>query len=289
MDIKLFGTEKYFLRPSMLEKLMRCQLNAVELMSGGIADSGSSIAADTGSLVHAGVAEYHITGEVQAGLDKMNQCLRQFPLADKDEARLYYKAYTADPRTSPEESRVTFVEEPVSLVLEPHPSDPTGERIYIRGTVDQIHTEADGSLSVWDLKTGRGDGFGMLNSYALQQAAYVLGVQQTYSTRVVKPGGLIVAYGWRKQGVDPKKRPPGVFWHYPLTYNDCVELMGGVKLAVANIRSGNIYPNPSFFCTFCPHQHVGNCLPKAEKYRGQSQSKTANGKRNRSRRGSKEN
>lgn|GEM_PF-6891462 len=263
MNLERFGSAANPLRPSSLDALVSCRLRSVLLMLGECSDT-SGAAADTGSLTHLGVAAYHLEESVQAGLDAMSSGLSRFPKADPDDARLFYTAYTTDPRNAHKAAGVIAIEQKVRCVLPAHELDPTGEDIVIEGTLDQIRRDPFGVKRVWDLKTGKKDAYGYMAEYAMQQAAYVLGAVQSIDESI-QPGGLIVAYGWRRKGVDPKTSPGGVFWNYTHSADDCLLILDDVRLAVALIRRGDVAPGPGPLCSYCPAGGLSNCLPMLKK------------------------
>lgn len=255
------ASEKQPLRCSSLPLLVRCNWRAVMLQVGLLTDD-SGQAADTGSAVHRGVEVWHRTGEVEQAFVAMRDSLKDFPLADLDEARLHFEPYVEDPR-----NQVTLVanELPVTFALAPHASDLTGQPIYVKGTLDQLRRGPDGRVYLWDLKTGRKEGWDMIHEYALQLAAYCVGAAEVLG-EVVHPGGVIRSRGWRKRGVVPADAPAGVFFHCPFGVDDLQLLLDDVRLTIAQVRGGEVQPRSGDWCSYCPAGGLSGCLAILKRY-----------------------
>jgi hypothetical protein len=261
-DFALFGTERYHLRCSSLPMLAKCPLRRVLEFVLAEPDAGGG-PAQTGSLVHAAVAAYHNEPEdrnkIEAAMAALSANAALFPLADRDDARIFTQHYAADPRNR--HAVVVAVEREVSFTLPPHPLDPTGELIWFRGTLDQIRVE-NGRKKVWDLKTGRPEGIAMQGDHALQVAAYTHGARCLEEFSDAEPGGIIRAMAYRKQGACLPS-PDGVFLHSPFVLRDVPYLLDTVRLIVALIRSGEVWAGPGHHCSYCPVGHLDRCLPLA--------------------------
>jgi len=247
-DVREFGTEKYPLRASALGLLIRCPWRAVLLFLEEAGDSGGK-AADTGSAVHKAVAAWHATGDVAESIKRMGAHIQEYPLADLADAELHFRPYTRDPRNRPETVEAT--EKKVSMTLSPAESDTTRAPIVIHGTLDQIRNGR-----VWDVKTGKPEGWVMLHEHAHQLAAYALAGNYA-------PGGIIRTQGYRKRGGDaPEACPDGVFWEVPYNRRGCEVLLESVRSIVAHIRAGDVWLGPGAHCTYCPAGGLENCVPK---------------------------
>ena len=255
-----FGTAKYPLRPSALAWVGRCPVKSVLAMEEP--EDGGGPAAQTGSLVHAAVAAFHLEPDaskrIAAAVATLQSAAGNFPKADPTEARLFTEAYICDPRN--QNAKIIAVERRVSLTLEPHRLDPTGEPIVIHGTLDQIRDE-NGRFVVCDLKTGKPSGLEMIHDYAIQQAAYTLAARAS-GLGDVQPGYLIRNYGYRQRGAQLPS-PDGVYWWLPFTVEGAIALLARVQLQVALIRSGEIDFGPASWCTYCEHRGLDSCMPKA--------------------------
>ena len=283
MNLTLFATEAFPLRPSSLSWLTKCGVKSVLSMLDQTDESGP--AADTGSVVHAGVAAFHLEPEigkkVAAAVAAMQQTLaaKTFPLADANEARLYLEPYCLDPRNLHAEfapaprdikrkdgsilrSGQPAIEVPVFAKLDPHPLDPTGQPVYIRGMLDQIRLER-GTGKVCDLKTGtKMTGWEMIHDYALQQAAYVVAARQ--SGFDAEPGSIIRNYGYRTRNA-ALPSPDGVFWCLPFDVAGAHLLLDRVRLQVALIRRGEVDFGPGTHCSYCPQKGLDTCVPHANR------------------------
>lgn len=247
-----YGDASNPLRPSRLSTLWQCLYRATVEADGMRGDD--SRAADTGSVVHAAVARFHAGAAVEEALAAMKGDLATFPLADIDDAALSFRPYAADPRNS--SAKVVASELKIRVELDPKYT--AGPPIVIEGTLDQLREEG-GTLSVWDLKTGKGSAVEMLHGYALQIASYTLGAAAAYPGRRVAAGGIIRSYGYRTRGASLPS-PDGVFLESPFSLEDCDALLDGARLAVCAIREGLVTPTPGPHCNYCPLGGIDLCL-----------------------------
>lgn len=262
IDFEKIGTEEQFLRPSKLDRLVVCTMqHALDIAIDE--EDGSGQAADTGSLVHSAVAEFHLAKSVDEGIKAAWAALSvnagKFPLADSNEARLFLKPYLEDPRNT--RAKIHAVERLVKLTLPPHETDPTGKPVHIQGTLDQIREET-GQLWVMDLKTGKPLGFDMVHAHTYQQAAYTLAAKAEGFP--VVGAKLIRNWGYRHRGANLPS-PEGVFWEMPFDLETAEILLDRVRVAVARLRSGEIEFGPGHQCTFCRHGGLAACLPEARR------------------------
>lgn len=256
-----FGSAARPLRASALSWLVKCPVQSVMQMLEPEDDAGGP-AAQTGNVVHAAVAAFHLepdTGKkVAAAVAELQRAAAEFPQADPAEARLYLEPYLCDPRN--QTARIVAVERPVSLTLDPHPLDPTGQPIVIRGKLDQIREE-DGKLLVDDLKTGARTGWEMVHDYAYQQAAYAL-ASRASGFPTAEPGRIIRVYGYRTRGARLPS-PDGVFFSLPFDVAGARTLLDRVRLAVALVRRGEVDFGAGSHCTYCPLKGLDSCIPAA--------------------------
>lgn len=261
--LHLFGTADYPLRPSALATLVKCPLQAVLKVLDELEDT-SGVAADTGSLAHEAVAAFHLEPDankrIGAAVAMLQQAAPKFPQADVADARITVERYVADSRNAG--AKVVAVERPVRLVLDPHPSDPTGQPVVINGKLDQLR-ESNGRITVWDLKTGKPGGREMSHEHSLQQAAYVLAARQS-GFPTAEPGGLIRTAAYRTRGAQ-LPMADGVFWDLPFTLADCPKLLSRVTLTVALIRSGEVDYGPGSWCVWCPLGGLDRCIVEADR------------------------
>lgn len=259
---KLFGTKAHPIRPSKLDKVAKCQVLGLMLVMEADDELGGK-AAQTGQLVHVGAATFHNEPDperkVQAGLVELQSSLSKFPLGDIAEAEKHYLCYVADPRNA--NAKVIAVEKNVEFELPPHPDDPTGENIYITGTLDQIRQLDDGSMRIYDIKTGAPTGWHMIHNYSYQLAAYLLAARANGFP--VDNSVIIRTQGYRVRGaVLPE--PNGIFFPTHLSVGRSLYLMSRIRQAVASIRKGEIEFGPGDQCTYCPLNGIESCMPWAE-------------------------
>lgn len=224
--------------------------------------------AQTGNLVHVAVAAFHkepdVERKVQAGLAEMQANLTKFPGGDFPEAEKHYLHYVADPRNR--DANVIAVEKLVEFELPPHELDPTGEPIYIRGTMDQIRQLDDGRTMIYDIKTGKNSGWHMIHSYAYQMAAYLLAARKN-GFPFVENAVIIRTGGYRVRGADLPS-PGGVFFPTHLSVERSLYMMSRIRRSIALIRKGEIDFGPGDQCTYCPYNGLENCIPLAESVLG---------------------
>lgn len=261
MDLSLFGTDAMPLRPSALPKLMKCPMRYV--MSYFETDEGGA-AAQTGNVIHGVAAAFHSGATREEALEAIPSLMQKFPLAKEDYARRHSVAYLDDPANRT--AVVLWVEKAVTLRVRedgtvPLTLDPPkvpGDVVVI-GTLDQVRRVADGSLQVWDIKTGDAStGDENVDEYQRQQAAYVLAAIQTLDP-TIQPGGLIYTPGYFE---GPRARR-----HLPtkVTIRDAVAQMRDVALDVVNIRRGHRSFRPSIgACGFCPFKRYPKCSTRAD-------------------------
>jgi hypothetical protein len=270
MNIAEFGTAKYPLRPSSLKKIVNCSMQSVLELLGESLDTAGA-AAETGSVTHAAIEAFHreqrtLDDKIVAGVEALANACKRFPLADQREAEIYFAHYAKDTRNQNAEFIRTHdgrigLEVKLSGYLDPHPTDPTGQKIVIEGTCDQLRIMF-GKLYLCDYKTGKSSAFEMQNMYAYQLAAYMLIARQ--SGYMVDEVCLIRGYRYRERGAD-LPNPAEAFVHMPFTYTEVPYILDRVRLEVARIRSGEIQFGPGAMCGWCPMKGLSNCVPKAKK------------------------
>ena len=242
IDVKLFGTREYPLRPSSLGRLVKCPMSVL-IPFFFFQDGEGRPGAQTGSLVHAGVEAFHrADGSAVAAREALAEAVQTFPEGDREKARRWLDAYLADPTNK--SAAVAACELKVDLEY---------KGVFVRGTLDQIRRNDDGTLVVWDLKTGTSlQADDVVAEYQFQQAAYVLAARQTLKLDVT-PGGIIYAAGYDK----PRGRrflPMGV------RVADCEQLMDEVVREVQHIRTGGrAYRPTADHCKWCDYKPYPQC------------------------------
>src|SRR5262249_40893024 len=97
-DLRLFASEQYPLRASRLYWHMCEMRHALDHLGYFDQDAGG-VAAQTGSLTHAGIHAWHESGQdVEEALRAMRAAVPRFPLAEVSEAQRNLLLYTRDPR-----------------------------------------------------------------------------------------------------------------------------------------------------------------------------------------------
>jgi hypothetical protein len=181
-----------------------------------------------------------------------------FPDVDWAAVKYWTLRYMADSRNIPREVVIAHTQEQrMTLTLEAAESDPTGAPIIIHGSPDQIREDpVTGDWSLWDVKSGKPQGFAMLQEYAWQQCAYTLAACQKYE-RDVSWGGII-----RVRGYDSKREDPSlcdVFYHAGYAPELCRRIIDSVPEIIAQIRSGVVITTPCVSCLWCPGNGIQNC------------------------------
>lgn len=247
-------------------------------------------AAQTGSVVHAGVAAFHkcqdkLEIRTQKGWEAIAKAMGEFPLAEEAEVKLFFKPYINDPRNIHANIPLWIdgelaIEKQIDFTLPPHEIDPTGAQIYIQGTFDQIRLDHN-EPRLYDLKTGKKSLWEQIHDYAYQFAAYTYGIKRVVGSYKfkedgdrarclffdrIKPGKIIRAMGYRARAVSAfNDSPDGVFIDLPYrNMRHCEWLLETVRLNVALYRMGHINFGPGYWCTYCPKGGLTGCIDEYE-------------------------
>ena len=261
MHYSEIGNANNPLRCSGLPRLLQCSLQTVLQMSLLRDDeTPAGPAADTGSAVHAAVAEWHVGNQdARLAVARMRERLAEFPLADLDDAENQFNCYRYDPRNI--NAEVVAVEQHITFTIDPSPLDPTREKIHVRGTLDQIRLN-NGIRSVWDIKTSKRDGYSLMSEHTAQLAGYVQGAAQTYKEHH-EPGGLILTRKYlERKAPPPALQPPGIFVEMPWTAQQVPSILASIAHTIALIRSGHITFSPGEYCRWCIAGGVSGCIPQ---------------------------
>jgi RecB family exonuclease len=251
--LRKFATAEHPLRPSKVADVLACPLSYI--LSMHEEDSNGGVAAQTGNLIHRAVDAFHKTTDrearVAAGVAALEAAREKFPGGDAKKAQKIFTAYAADPENA--DARVKWVEQAVELTLPADHLDPTGEPIVIRGTMDQGRIGSDGIPRVWDVKTG--DYLPpreCLDEHTVQQAVYVLAARKTLHPKF-EPGGLIYTPNYEKSR--GKRHLP-----YPMTVQQCEDVIAMLPLVVAAVRRGRAIARPGVdSCRWCDHKSWPRC------------------------------
>lgn len=260
------ATEAYPLRASGLPRMLECPGSVFLSTRYWIEENDeddAGEAAHTGNLMHSAAAAFHNHPDesqekrVALGLDALDADRDKFRNGDPDRAAKIFKRYAEDKAN--QTAVCLKVEQRIVCRIPPVPFDPTGEPVYVRGTLDQLRLLPSGDLAVMDIKTGkRYYGKLALNHYMTQQAAYVLGAMQTwgkteFAGKRIRPGALICTDGYFR----PKGKQ---FWWHKWTEEDLADLLAPVAVQVAAARLGYLSLQPGGACDWCEHKDLSNCL-----------------------------
>ena len=281
------GTKEHPLRCSRLHLIVKCSMQTF-LAVDEEDEAGPS--AHTGSVVHAGCAEFHRSKDEKLeirekkGWDAIAKAMAQFPRAEESEVKIFYREYIRDPRNINIDIPLWYdgtyaVEKQIDFTLPPHELDPTGSAIHIQGTYDYLRME-NGVPVVDDIKTGKKTLWEMIHDHAFQVCAYTYGIKQIinnldFDNKIgdkalifdrIKPGKIIRAYGYRARARNAfDLSPDGVFISLPYrTMQHCEWLLETVRLHVALYRMGYVNFGPGYWCTFCPQQGLPGCIDAYE-------------------------
>lgn len=247
--MKKFATDAMPLHASGLPGFMECLAREVAKMIA-VQQYEEKRAADTGSLVHEGIAVWHTLakGDARVAVRALRGALEKFPAGDLARAEDLFLRYAEDPRNK--EAQVILVEKQVKLRWKAAPTDPTQEEVVIWGTLDQARI-VDGLKIVLDAKTGVWlKGGDMINHHAYQLAAYWLGAEEHVGR--VDGCGIIRLEDYAKNGP--------VFWRMPWSRSQAMQLLDNVAWRVADVRAGRVMCNPGSHCKWCEFLNYANCV-----------------------------
>lgn len=196
--------------------------------------------AQTGSLVHLGIAAYHETSDTRKGVKAIELGACKFPLADVKKALGWFHKYPAKYATNAK-GKVKFIEQKVTFAL-PGTKD---ETITVIGTVDLV-VESATAIYVIDHKSGPGPADYMLKQYAPQIAAYMFGVWHLMK----RPKKPVFGFVCRIQDLH---------WADGKFYHDIgFDLKGAEKKlneAAALYELHTVVSTPGKHCSYCPLVH----------------------------------
>lgn len=260
-ELVSYATDKRPIRASAVAKFIACPMQIVLNLCD---DDEGGDAAQTGNLVHSGVAGFHKTGgtlaqRVAASQAALEAARDRFPRGSVKEAHRHLAAYTADKENI--DAEVPWCEEEVRYEIPADPTDPTGKAIVILGHLDQVRVK-DGKKKVWDLKTG--DRLGPSDTvleYLVQQSIYTLAGINSLDPDI-EPGGIIYSPGYFKARTK-------VFLPLKLTIETCKVLLEPLALLVSLVRQGRpvFLPSPET-CKWCDHGGYPKCYEKRKGFYG---------------------
>lgn len=257
------GTATQFVRISSLPMLFKCSWSWAMRDLDYFEDIGG-VAAQTGTAVGRMIELWHAGREINEAIALTNvESIdgaeggerHPFPDYNVEESEEMFRAYAGDPRNKVD---VVGQELEVRLELPPHDWDPTGLPIILVGHIDQIRVGST-IKTLWDVKSGRPSGPSMLNDYALQQAAYLLALNEPGSPFApVEAGGIIRTRDYKKRD---KTTQPQVFYRYDwMSLRNARSVVDAVRLKVAALRRCEVDINPGSHCGYCPAGGPFGCL-----------------------------
>lgn len=259
----LFAGPENPIRCSKLAAICKCSARLYMLNISDEDELGGP-PAQTGSLTHEGVAEFHrqqgksLDFRKGAAWEAIQKAAEKFPLADADEVRLLLTPYMNDPRNI--NANCLKVEWEIDFTLPPHELDDYRTPIYVTGHIDQVRMGANNLPRVDDYKTGKKTGWEMIHDYAIQLAAYTYGAREK-GFPLAEPGYIIRGMGYRTRTV-LSTSPDGVFFAAPFGSESLTSILESVRLHVAIVRKGYVTLGPGPHCTYCEHGGLTNCAPK---------------------------
>jgi PD-(D/E)XK nuclease superfamily len=279
LSTPFFATKEYPLRCSSIDGIVKCNLRGVYNVNGE--ETEGKKAAHTGSMVHKLVHEFHsflqrvtvpytdMSGFLGLAERIFHQGIKdlkdEFPEGDLEDARVMFFRYSVDENNN--RATVVFSEEKVQYELPPADHDPTGQAIYIQGTLDQVRMDhASRKLMLWDIKCSNRQDRDIIWSYIFQYYAYYLGLLYKFQSNPtmlsnIDFGGFILPrkYDLKKNSDDLS--PIGVFCKVPYRPSSTTAMVRSIQNAVANIRAGKVAPAPGN-CYFCKSRGPEFCLPE---------------------------
>ena len=227
------------IRASSLPMLFNCKkqhMHRTEAEDYG--QEAGEESAQTGSLVHLGIAAYHQTNDTREGIKAIERGAAKYPLADVKKALAWFYKYPAK-FTARNLGEVRFVEHKVTFSL----PGTKKEAVAVIGTVDLV-IESQTEIFVIDHKSGQSPPEYMLRQYAPQVAAYMMGVSVLYGKRNKKPIRGIVSRLQDLHFTD------GRFYH-PIGFElDHAEIL--LKQAGALYEMNSVVSTPGKHCDYCP-------------------------------------
>lgn len=203
-------------------------------------------AAQTGSIVHAGIAEWEKNGnKALPAIQLMNKEHRsEYKQGDIAEALRLFQKYVERCK-SDQKGKSKFVEQKLKFSYPCSKIDETKEPLIIMGTVDLVKELTD-RYNVVDHKSGRMYGDDMAKSYSPQIAAYVYGSWINLLKKTKRP---VRGYITRLQ--DLVRRDLPFYWDTHIDLDRAVHILDSVAHRIALLRMGIIDSTPGKFCDWC--------------------------------------
>ena len=233
----------------------------------GVLSEGGK-ASDTGTATGMAVELWHRdksagTEDIIAAVENAARGLTErppFPRADIGAAHRVLDRYRNDPRNIEADVPVWSLEAEVFLELPPHDSDKTGRPVCFTGHLDQVRRTRTGLLEVWDLKHSRFAGHELVAKYAWQQCVYAAATAATFN-ETVRWGGIVRTTGYLVRGAKSKEPDEfNVFYPGGFGPDKVNAVLDSIRLAVANIRNGDVALRSGEGCYFCPAGEPVGCI-----------------------------
>lgn len=242
--MKNLATDELPIRASNLPNLFSCpNFFVYKTMTDGMEPGGD--AAQTGSIVHAGIALWETNGDSNKAILAMNaEHRKNFPDGDIAEAIRLFQKYVERTK-SDKRGKTIYVEEKIKFSYPCAKIDETKEPLVIMGTMD-LTKELTDRYYVIDHKSGRMYGDEMIKSYAPQIAAYVYGAWHCKLQRTKKP-----VIGWITRLQDLARRDLPFYWETHIDLDRAVHILDMVAVEIALLRMGIKKSTPGKFCEWC--------------------------------------
>jgi len=241
----------YPVHPSQMGDLVQCPLRIGLMHMFGDADEGGA-AADTGSAMHKAAAAIHTGKGVAEALEEMQKHLAEYPKADLTDAAGLFLKYANETRNKDAALSFPLVEKTIRFSIDPAPEDPTGEKIIVEGTVDQVRLLSwEGRHRAWDIKTSKKEPAYIRDMSMFQLASYCIGASLELGVKV-EPGGVITP------------RHPNMWWPVSWKFEDIQQILLPVRRNVAALRAKQLWHVPNDGCRWCDMRSPDVCLPKLQ-------------------------
>lgn len=242
--MRKLATDELPIRASNLPNLFACpNFFLYKTMTDGMEAGGD--AAQTGSIVHAGIALWEQNGDANKAILAMNHEHRtNFPLGEIGEAIRLFQKYVERTK-SDKKGKTIYVEQKLSFEYPCAKIDETKQPIVINGTVDLVKELTD-RYYIIDHKSGRMYGDEMVKSYAPQIAAYTYGVWLCKLQKTKKP-----VEGFITRLQDLARRDLPFYWKTHIDLDRAVAIMDMVAVEIALLRMGVTKSTPGKFCDWC--------------------------------------
>lgn len=245
------------IRSSLLPNLFHCPtLFYDKWLTDG--DESAGEPAETGSLVHEGIAVWHKTTNRAKAQEAMhNAKAEKFKLGDLSEAIRLFDKYIFRLTNSPY-GKIKHIEKEVKFEWPCSKIDPTKENLWITGTIDLV-TDLGYKHFVIDHKAGHKEAKNMVLEYPAQMAGYVMGAK--LDLKVKGPIEALIARTRDLLRSDLK------FYHETKVDIDvAAHILDNVANKIAIIRMGMLEQNPGKYCeVYCKLAYFPGCINRTKR------------------------